>query len=472
MQKLNTFHWHLEDDQGWRIEIKKYPLLVQKGCITKQHPLPWDRTKFDGVQYGPYYYTQEQAREVVEYARKLAITVVPEIEMPGHATGALSGYPEYSCKGVGPFEPLDFWGGSKDVFCPGNDKTYEFLYGILDEIMEIFDSKYIHCGGDECSKLRWKTCPKCQKRIKDEGLKSENELQSWFVSKIAHYLETKGRHLIGWDEISHGGIPKEASVMSWTGVTGGIEAAKQGHNVIMVPNQLLYLDHGQFPFADKYEYIVDYTTKKVSSIYMIYNYEPTSGVPEEYQKYIIGIQGNLWTEYVWGGVYDIEYKYFPRQCATAEIGWSTLSQKNWNGFLTRLVRSHMDRLSYSNINHASLTGHQKILWSSKEDGIKSDCFVRKEWSINGSIGLEGFYQVAFVLKSGSPLIVKDIAMFYENQCIGTAYETQISGQDHSSIFTFNIKSNGENHDIRICCSLSCQSKEESKGEILVLYTPN
>ena len=246
VHKMNTFHWHLTDDQGWRIEIKKYPLLTSVGGWRKEtvvghmssHPLTYDKKKYGG------FYTQEQIKDVVAYAKSRYITVVPEIEMPGHALAALAAYPEYSCTG-GPFEVFTEWGETPEAFCGGKEKTFGFIQDILDEVITLFPGTYVHVGGDECSKKRWTQCADCKQRMKQEHLKDVNAMQSYFIKRIETYLSTKGKKLIGWDEILQGGLPEQATVMSWRGLEGGIEASNSGHDAVMTPGKYCYFDKYQ-----------------------------------------------------------------------------------------------------------------------------------------------------------------------------------------------------------------------------------
>ena len=332
LQKMNYFHWHLTEDQGWRIEIKKYPRLTQVGAFRKQTLTTHGAEKpyiYDGQPYGGYY-TQDQIREVVDYARKRFVTIVPEIEMPGHSSAALAAYPELGCTG-GPYKVQDRWGIFKDVYCAGNEKTFQFLEDVLSEVVELFPGKYIHIGGDECPKDRWKACPKCQARIKAEGLKDEHELQSYFIQRIEKFLLTKNRYIIGWDEILEGGLAPQATVMSWRGIKGGIAAAKQHHDVIMTPTSHCYLNFYQADPATQPLAIGGFTT-----LQKVYFYEPIPQelTPEE-AKYILGAQGNVWTEYIETGD-EVEYMAFPRASALAEVVWTAREQKNWFDFLSRL----------------------------------------------------------------------------------------------------------------------------------------
>ncbi len=332
LNKMNTFHWHLTEDQGWRIEIKKYPRLTEIGAFRKETLVGHGRTKptvFDGKPYGGFY-SREEVKEIVAYAKSKFITIIPEIEMPGHALGALAAYPELSCTG-GPFEVATKWGVFPDVYCAGKEATFNFLEDVLSEIIDLFPGQYFHIGGDECPKVRWEKCPDCQKRIKAEGLKDEKELQSYFIRRIEKFLISKGRKMIGWDEILEGGLAPEATVMSWRGTAGGIEAAKQGHDVIMTPNKFVYLDYYQCEPAGQPLAIGGYLPLET-----VYSYDPLPAelTPPE-QKYILGIQGNVWTEYI-STPEHLEYMVYPRMFAIAETGWSPNMQKDFEDFLARL----------------------------------------------------------------------------------------------------------------------------------------
>ena len=332
MHKMNTFHWHLTEDQGWRIEIKKYPKLTEVGANRKETLIGHGGKKpfvYDGKPYGGFY-TQEEVREVVEYARMRFITIIPEIEMPGHAVAALAAYPELSCTG-GPFEVHTRWGVNPEVFCAGKEETYKFLEDVLTEVIDLFPGKYIHVGGDECPKARWEKCPLCQKKIKELDLKDENGLQSYFIQRMEKFLISKDRRLIGWDEILEGGLAPEATVMSWRGTAGGVEAAKQKHDVIMTPNKFVYLDYYQCEPEGEPLGIGGYLP--LERVYS-YNPMPEELTPEE-QKYILGVQGNVWTEYI-PTAEHMEYMAFPRAFAIAEIGWTPERLRDFNEFLSRL----------------------------------------------------------------------------------------------------------------------------------------
>lgn len=334
MYKMNVFHWHLTEDQGWRIEIKKYPELTT---------LSSNRTEPDGTVYGGYY-TQEDIREIVEYAAQRYITVVPEIEMPGHCMAALAAYPELSCTG-GPFKVPNIWGVKKDVYCAGNEKTFAFLENVLLEVMELFPGEYIHIGGDEVPKDRWEKCRKCQARMKKEGLADEHELQSYFIRRMEHFLNEHGRKLIGWDEILEGGLAPEATVMSWRGEAGGIEAAQMGHDVVMTPNSHCYFDHYQADPASQPKAIGGLTTLKD-----VYHYNPVSKeLNEAEQERVLGVQGNLWTEYIATPEYA-EYMAVPRMIALAEVAWSRNDRIRWERFMRKL-ENHLPLLDIMNVNY-------------------------------------------------------------------------------------------------------------------------
>ncbi|MCX7874845.1 MAG: family 20 glycosylhydrolase [Melioribacteraceae bacterium] len=350
MYKMNRFHWHLTEDQGWRIEIKKYPKLTEIGA--------W-RKDINGNLYGGFY-TQEQIKDVIEYAKKKYITIIPEIEMPGHSVAALSAYPELSCSG-GPFEVETNWGIFKDVFCAGNDSTFNFLQNILSEVIDLFPSDIIHIGGDEVPKDRWKECLKCQLRMKTENLKDEHELQSYFIHRIEKFVNSKGKKIIGWDEILEGGLAPNALVMSWRGVSGGIAAAKEKHYVVMSPGTHCYFDHYQ-ALQNEPKAIGGYT-----SLEKVYSYEPIpSELNDDEAKYILGAQANLWTEYI-ETTDHVEYMLLPRLIALSEVVWSDKNSKNLDDFLSR-IKKHYDLLISKNINFripTPLQDENEILFSNE-----------------------------------------------------------------------------------------------------------
>ncbi|MCK5147302.1 family 20 glycosylhydrolase [bacterium] len=328
MHKLNRFHWHLTEDQGWRIEIKKYPRLQTIASRRKETVLG-KTNLLDGKSYAGYY-TQDEVRDVVAYAAERHITVIPEIEMPGHSVAALTAYPELSCNG-GPFEVRTRWGISKDIYCAGNEKTFTFLEDVLTEVMDLFPSTYIHIGGDEAPKDRWNDCTLCRQRIRDEGLRNSHELQSYFIKRIENFLNANGRKLIGWDEILEGGLAPDATVMSWRGIAGGVDAARQGHDVIMTPYSHLYFDGYQ---ADRE--IEPLAIGYWAPIEKVYSFEPVPSVlsPKE-AVHIQGAQANLWTEYISTEEYA-DYMVLPRMSALAEVVWSSVGNRNIDDFMERI----------------------------------------------------------------------------------------------------------------------------------------
>jgi len=347
--KLNTFHWHLTDDQGWRIEIKKYPKLTTIGSQRAQTVIGnyHDRTpqQYDNTPYGGFY-TQDQVHDVVKYAADRFINVVPEIEMPGHSEAALSAYPEFGCEPDKQYQAAQTWGVFHDIYCP-TDKTFAFLEDVLTEVMELFPSKYIHIGSDEVPKDAWQRSAYCQAMIKRLKLKNEHGLQSYFIQRIEKFVNSKGRSIIGWDEILEGGLAPNATVMSWRGESGGIEAAKQGHNVIMTPGSGgLYFDHAQGK-SD----LEPFGIGNYAPLSKTYSYNPTpAALTPAQQKFIIGVQANIWTEYIPTDA-KLAYMLLPRLMALSEVAWSPLANKDFNDFQTNRLPKHLAQLDKNNINY-------------------------------------------------------------------------------------------------------------------------
>ncbi len=330
LHKFNTFHWHLTEDQGWRIEIKKYPKLTSVGAFRNGTMVGQYRNEeIDTVRYGGFY-TQEEIKEVVDYAAKRHVTIVPEIEMPGHALAAIAAYPELSCKQQ-PVEVAKIWGVFDDVYCAGNDSVFTFLENVLDEVCALFPGQYIHIGGDECPKERWKTCGKCQARIKTLGLKDEHELQSYFIQRMEKYLNKKGKKIIGWDEILEGGLAPNAAVMSWRGTEGAIAAVNQKHPAVLTPGSHCYFDHYQGNPLWEPVAIGGYT-----NVQKVYGFNPIpAGFGKSKQKLILGGQANLWSEYILSEK-QMDYMVYPRAAAMAEALWLAPEKKNLDNFLKRL----------------------------------------------------------------------------------------------------------------------------------------
>ena len=381
--KMNVLHWHLTEDQGWRIEIDKYPKLTDIGA--------WRKEK-DGSIYGGFY-TKEQIKEVVDYAYKRGVNIVPEIELPGHCVAALAAYPEYSCTG-GPFEVEKDWGVFKDIYCAGNDSTFVFLENVLDEIIELFPSKYIHIGGDEAPKYRWENCSKCKKRIQDENIQDTHELQSYFIQRIENYISSKGKKLIGWDEILEGGLANNATVQSWRGFEGALEAVKTGHDAIVSPTSHAYFD-----------YDLD-----AIDLEKVYNFDPIpAGIPSDKVKHIIGGECNMWSERAPQNTVDS--KVFPRLLAMSEVLWDYPTIRDYNLFYER-VQAHYKRLDVLGVNYGLET--QPIDMSSEyEDG-----------------------QFYVTLNKG----VKDLKLFYQiNQEETVSYDSTFIIYESTNIKTWAVK---------------------------------
>jgi hexosaminidase len=353
MHKLNHLQIHLTDDQGWRIEIKKHPRLSSIGSLRKESPRHGNRKQGDGTPYGPFYYSQEQIRDLVAYARKRHVTLVPEIEIPGHFLAAIAAYPELSCRGQ-PVEVRTRWGIEPDILCPGNDKAVAFAQDVLAEVCELFPGRFIHIGGDEAPRQRWKACPKCQARIKAAGLKNEAQLQTWLNHRLEEFLTSKGRRLIGWDEILEGGLTSGAAVMSWRGIKGGIAAAEAGHDVVMSPTSHCYLDYAQARGPGEPECIGGFLP-----LSKVYDFDPIPAqLDESKHKHILGTQGNLWSEYLWTPQ-DVEYFAYPRAAALAEVAWSPQRRRRFDEFMQRL-EGHVKRLDALQVAYRRLDASTRL----------------------------------------------------------------------------------------------------------------
>lgn len=349
--KLNTFHWHLADDQGWRIEIKKYPKLTEVGAWRTGIGFNLDPT--NTTAYGPDgryggFYTPADIRAIVAYAAARHITIVPEIEMPGHSSAALAAYPQFSCSGKS--YPTDGrTRGDSGVYCAGKDESFEFLQGVLSEVFRLFPGKEVHIGGDEVNKGNWRLCPLCQARMKQEGLKNEEELQSYFIRRIEKFVNAKDHTMIGWTEIAQGGIAQNAVLMDWKG--GGREAASQGHDVVMSPERYCYFDHVQSTNRTAEPRAIG---GGVVSLRLMYSFEPVpAGLDAKGEAHILGAQANLWTEYI-PNFKHLQYMIFPRMCALAEVDWSPKEARNWEEFSKRL-QVHAQRLDQLGLNYRHLT---------------------------------------------------------------------------------------------------------------------
>ena len=357
IHKLNVFHWHLTDDQGWRLEIRKYPELTQVGAVRRQTLVGHgrDSRKYDGTTYGEgMYYTQNQVREIIGYAASKGIEVIPEIDLPGHMLAALATFPELGCTG-GPYDVWGRWGIADDVLCVGKESTMKFLEDVLAEVVELFPSEYVHIGGDECPKVRWETCPHCQAKIAELGFKdddrhkAEHYLQSYVTGRMEKFLSEKGKKLIGWDEILEGEIAPNATVMSWRGVEGGHEAVKLGHDAIMTPYTHLYFDYYQSKDIEKEPFGIG----GYLPVELVYSFEPfTDEMTEEEKSHILGVQANLWTEYIPTDEH-LEYMLLPRMSALSEIQWCQPEKKIYERFLYNMdnMAEVYEILSYNYAKH-------------------------------------------------------------------------------------------------------------------------
>ncbi len=345
--KFNTFHWHLTEDQGWRIEIKKYPLLTEIGSQRAETVIGVNTGEYDGQPYGGFY-TQDEIREAVAYAAERGITIVPEIEMPGHAVAALAAYPHLGCRGEG-YQVRTKWGIAEDIFCAGKDEVFDFLEDVLDEVLSLFPSEYIHIGGDEAPKARWKECPDCQARIQAEGLADEHELQSWFIRRIESWLNAQGRRLVGWDEILEGGLAPNATVMSWRGSEGGIAAANAGHDVVMTPNTYCYLDYYQSLDRDS-EPLAIPADLPLEQVWQFVVIPPAIDMLKRH--HILGGQGNIWTEFMPNSDH-VEYMMFPRAIAIADVLWHHPQERDYAALVERL-RAHLPSLDALGVNYRAL----------------------------------------------------------------------------------------------------------------------
>ncbi|MCE5217737.1 beta-N-acetylhexosaminidase [bacterium] len=432
LHKMNVLHWHLTEDQGWRLEIKKYPRLTEVGSVRRESPVKGNRKEGDGTPYGPFFYTQEEVREIVAYAAERHVTVVPEIEMPGHALGALVAYPELSCTG-GPFEVRTRWGIEDDIYCAGKEEVFQFVEDVLTEVLDLFPSTFIHIGGDEAPKARWKECPRCQARMKAEGLKDEHELQSYFIRRIDKFLTEKGRRLIGWDEILEGGLASGAAVMSWRGIGGGVAAANAGHDVVMTPTTHCYLDYAQARGSDEPEAIGGYLPLSV-----VYSYEPTpSQLSPAQHQYVVGVQGNLWTEYMHTPE-EVEYFGFPRACALAEIGWTPSQLKDYASFRERLV-THLKRLDQMQVNYRRLTPEPQVVarWTPGDAGEE---WHEREWDITSAVREPGDYRVTFMFTHGTHRFdIEGVAMEVNGTPVGRDDHSGSSGARHrNNAYSFDV----------------------------------
>ena len=440
VHKLNVFHWHLTDGHGWRFESKKYPKLTEVGAWRTQPGYP---KKGETNQYGGFY-TQEQMKAVVAYAKARGITVVPEIDMPGHCFSFVSAYPEIGClekpQGLDflytyPADAQRFPGKfGTDVICVGKEKTITMCTEILDELMDIFPSKFIHIGGDEVNKGNWKNCDHCQARKKENDLKDEHELQSWFIQKLDNYLSSKGRRLVGWDEILEGGLAKNATVMSWTGEQGGIKAAKMGHDVVMSPQTYIYLDHGQ-----SHSPIEPPHWPGHNPLEKVYGYNPTpDSLTSKEKKHILGVQGNVWTIFT-HEEWLIDICTWPRAAALAEVAWTSTENKNWSNFYQRLSTTHRQRLDNMGINYWWEETSELGSWEPKD--LKTDNqTVTLSFDVTDKIKAGDFNFTFNYSKGAHALVMREVTLLENGKEVSRdEHEGATGSQNKKNSYTLNLK---------------------------------
>jgi hexosaminidase len=461
LQKQNVFHLHLTDDQGWRVEIRKYPELTTVGATRKESPRIDDRRRGDGTPYTGFL-SQADLRELVAYAKSLHITVVPEIEMPGHALGALAAHPELSCAG-GPFNVRTRWGIEPDVYCAGNDKVFAFLEDVLTEVLEIFPSEFIHIGGDECPKTRWKACAKCQARIKAEGLKDEHELQSWFIRRAGKFLNAKGRRIIGWDEILEGGLAPNAAVMAWRGGgKSGMEAAMEGHDVVMAPTSHCYLDYYQSrDLSREPPAIGGFIPLKA-----VYGYDPIpAGLPAEKRRHILGTQGNLWSEYI-PTPEQLQYMAQPRLAALAETGWTPAEGKDWASFRAR-IETHLKRLAAMGFVGRPLDPDLIVVggWKSGETGPE---WKTLEWDLGAAVPRTGPVRIAFQHTTGAHRLDIEWAELAVGTCppVRDTHKGVTGARSQDNVYGFTLPPNGSGRAV-LRARVRSDGGSDAVGEILL-----
>ncbi len=433
--KMNTFHWHLTEDQGWRIEIKKYPKLQEIAAYRKETLIGHysdQPHQFDGKKYGGFY-TQEQIKEIVAYAQTRQVTIIPEIEMPGHSQAAIAAYPELGCASTGlsadkagsathkKIEVATKWGVFEEVYCP-KESTFQFLEDVIDEVVDLFPGKYIHIGGDEAPKTRWKNCAHCQKLIKKEGLKDEHGLQSYFISRMEKYINSKGKKIIGWDEILEGGLAPNATVMSWRGTNGAVEAAKEGHDVILTPGSHCYFDHYQSDNESEPLAIGGFLPLE-----KVYHFNPIpKELTQEESKYVLGAQGNVWTEYM-PNEKKVEYMAFPRVVALSEVVWSSPKNKDYDDFIRRLEQ-YQKRLDLLDVNYANHIYEVKGALKNTEGKLRYELSTTsKTYPIYYSVNNQKINQLySQPIAVDTTMIIKAEVRNSENEILGNTFEQKIN----------------------------------------------
>lgn len=472
--KINTFHWHLTDDQGWRIEIKRYPKLTSVGAwrknIDEQKADQPHKYRYQGMfnrpdVYGGYY-TQEEIREIVAYAEARFVTIVPEIEMPGHASAAIAAYPELGNHPDKQREVVASWGVMGGVFNV-EDSTVKFLQNVLDEVVELFPSKFIHIGGDEAPKTEWEQSPRAQELMKQRGLKDEHELQSWFIRQMDRHLTAKGRKLIGWSEILEGGLAENAAVMSWLGTSGGIQAARTGHDAVMAPTSHTYLDYYQSADRSREPQAIGGHI----SLYLTYGFEPIPAELEpQFHPHILGVQGQIWTEYIQHPK-QFEYMAFPRMCAIAEVAWSPKATREFKGFMARL-EGHLARLERQDVMFRRPDASQ---WPAEIGWTPETLAARTlRWDVSKWVTTPGQYRVTFAYTHGSHgAEMSQVRLGQTGSFVLTSPLSGFAGHASSNhTHTFNVKSLSAREPIWLSAEMVGRGGGDSAGEIRIERTGN
>jgi hexosaminidase len=460
LHKFNVLHLHLTEDQGWRLQIRKHPELTVAGARRASSPEA-------NEPYGPYFYTQDDIRAIVAHAREVGIEVIPEIEMPGHSLAALTCYPELSCRG-GPFEVRTKWGVEQDVYCAGNDATFAFLQDVLDEVIELFPSRYIHIGGDECPKTRWKACPKCQERMRKEGLKDEHDLQSWFIRRIAAYLASKGRRIIGWDEILEGSPIADATVTVWRDAKAGAEAARRGGDVIMCPGSHCYFDHAQTGDPGEPKAI----GSTILPLEKVYAFDPMPpGMDPALVPRLIGVQGNVWTEYI-PGFRHVEYMTWPRAAALAEVGWSPAESRDFAAFQARLAVDQR-RLGLLGVNSHPLGGAAganggTVVWRWSPHDV-AESWKTIDTEVGAQLAKPGTYAVAFRFRGGAHrLDVASAALVVDGQVAAMDTHAGSAGANASaSTYTLTLPARPPQAKVLLRVVVRSDGGTDSNGEVVL-----
>lgn len=460
MHKLNTFHWHLTDDQGWRIEIKKYPKLTEVGAWRKDTMTKYSPPEYTGKPHGGYY-TQDDVREIVAYAAERHITIVPEIEMPGHAQAAIAAYPWLGNDPLKQLEVGTKWGVIENVFNV-DDTTIKFLQDVLQEVMDLFPGQFIHIGGDECPKVQWRASEKAQSKMKALGLKDEHELQSWFIRQMDQFIAFKGRRLIGWSEILEGGLAEKAALMVWLGNDGAMTAVSSGHDVVMAQTTHMYFDYYQSRDRANEPWAIG----GFLPLEQVYSYEPIlPQMTADQAKHVMGVQYQIWTEYISNGKH-VEYMAFPRACAMSEVAWSAKENRNFDRFKSGLP-AHLDRLKAFDVNYRKLDPPAPKPAAQWRSGETSETFTTKTWDVSQIVTAPGRYRLAFQYSGGAHRLDIEWAELLENgkSVAKDVHEGRTGGEDNDNEYILDLPSftSGAKYEVR--ASIRSDGGTDSKGEI-------